>query len=223
MSATRSDCRVVSRSIRRTRLQELLIEKPLLDPDEYCVVVLHGNHHRGLADDPVPQLLRDRSKIRAHRANRHEEQSARGKLVLAAKRVFEKFDHVVRELFRGHDFEFALSIGNEWKPLAHLRFFHVLLPRSRSTTTLCMSVRIAYKILSKVSRRTPVLIEVALAGEQRKESRLCSPGTLCFGTTPPSLETYTSAGYAYLLVVWCEVSLLFTTGETLLSTIALRG
>src|SRR5437879_5300801 len=63
----------------------------------------------------------------------------------------------------------------------------------------CACLRALLTTLSKVSRRTPVLIAVALAGEQRKESRLCSPGTLCFGTTPPSLETYTSAGYAYLL------------------------
>jgi hypothetical protein len=38
--------------------------------------------------------------------------------------------------------------------LPHLRFFHVLLPRSRSTTTLCMSTRIAYEYFLRCAMST---------------------------------------------------------------------
>jgi hypothetical protein len=133
-------------------LQKLLIEEPLLDPNKSCVVVLHGDHHGALTDDPVPQLLRDRSQVGTYSANDHEKQSARGELILAAEHVFEKFDHVVRSVItEGTVSSSSSASGTNGSLLPHLRFFHVLLPRSRSTTTLCMSARIANK-LSKVSR-----------------------------------------------------------------------
>ena len=71
MNAWRRNKRDAFRSQSRVQIhtpnsfQKVLIEKPLLDPDEHGVVVLHRNHHRGLANDPVPELLWHRSKIRA--------------------------------------------------------------------------------------------------------------------------------------------------------------
>src|ERR1700704_1378474 len=74
-------------------LQEMLLQKPFLHPEERSVIVVHGDHHGRLTDQPFPQSLRDRAQIHAQTADDHEQQSAGGELVVAAQYIFQNFTH----------------------------------------------------------------------------------------------------------------------------------
>src|SRR5215469_9603305 len=62
--------------------EKLLLQKPLFDPHECRVVVRDGDDHRGLAHDPVPDGLRYTSQPDAYATDDHQQQAARGELVL---------------------------------------------------------------------------------------------------------------------------------------------
>jgi hypothetical protein len=69
-------------------LEKTLFEEPLLHPHECRIVVLHRDHQRALLHQPLPGSFRDGSQINARAADKHEQQAARGKLVLATQNVF---------------------------------------------------------------------------------------------------------------------------------------
>src|ERR1700704_657158 len=74
-------------------LQEILLQEPLLHPEERSVIVVHRDHHGRLTDQPFPHSLRDGAQIHAEAADDHEQQSARGELVVAAQYIFQNFTH----------------------------------------------------------------------------------------------------------------------------------
>ncbi len=74
--------------------QKLLLQKPFLYPNECGVIILHRDHHGGLADDPVPDAFWHCPQPYAQPTNDHEQQPAGGKLVPASQHTFENLKHI---------------------------------------------------------------------------------------------------------------------------------
>jgi len=69
-------------------LKEFLFQKPFLHPYKCGIVVLDSDHHGGLFDDPVPDVLWNSPQINTQSTDDHEQQSARGELVLPGEHIF---------------------------------------------------------------------------------------------------------------------------------------
>src|SRR5580704_17550146 len=70
-------------------LKKLLLQKPFLHPYERGVIILHRNHHGGLADDPMPEAFCHSPRPYTHPADDHHQKSAGGELVPDAQPTFE--------------------------------------------------------------------------------------------------------------------------------------
>ena len=74
--------------------EKLLLQKPLLHPHERGIIILHGDNHRGLSNDPVPEFFWYGSEVHTHPANNHEQQPAGGELVPAGQHAFQQLEHI---------------------------------------------------------------------------------------------------------------------------------
>ncbi len=67
--------------------EAFLFKEPFLDPGECAVVILDGDVHGALADEPVNETLRQRTQEDADAAQNHEQQAAGSKLILAVQNM----------------------------------------------------------------------------------------------------------------------------------------
>ena len=65
--------------------KELLRQKPFLHPYECSIVILNGDHHRGLVHEPMPEFFWHGAQIDAQAADDHEQQTPSSELVLASQ------------------------------------------------------------------------------------------------------------------------------------------
>src|ERR1700735_1703926 len=75
-------------------LKKLLLQKPFLHPYERGVIILHRNHHGGLADDPMPEAFWHSPQPYTHPADDHQQKPAGSELVPAAQHAFQNLKHI---------------------------------------------------------------------------------------------------------------------------------
>jgi hypothetical protein len=67
--------------------QELLLQKPLLNPGKRSFLIIHSDRHRGLLNQPEPEFQGQLAQENADRADNHQQQSAGSELILAAQQA----------------------------------------------------------------------------------------------------------------------------------------